>query len=119
MNSNEVNQQPDHKDPRCRRRWMIPFFMVGAIVIKGGLFLLLWNALIPDLFNGPVLHFGQAIGLLILAKLLVGFHGPMGFMRGFGRFGGGPFGGRGRGPWKHMSHEEREKLREALRARGS
>jgi len=37
----------------------------------------LWNLLIPEVFNGPVLTFWQAIGLLILAKLFFGtWHRP-------------------------------------------
>ncbi|WP_185096828.1 hypothetical protein [Chitinophaga barathri] len=33
----------------------------------------LWNWLVPALFNGPVITFWQALGLLILCKLLFGF----------------------------------------------
>ena len=32
--------------------------------------MLLWNALIPGLFNGPVLGYWQTLGLLILSKIL-------------------------------------------------
>src|SRR5690606_28180063 len=32
----------------------------------------LWNWLIPDLFGGPVLTFWQALGLLVLPKILLG-----------------------------------------------
>lgn len=30
----------------------------------------LWNALIPQLFNGPVLTYWQTMGLLVLSKIL-------------------------------------------------
>ena len=30
----------------------------------------LWNALIPDLFSGPVLNFWQTFGLMLLVKIL-------------------------------------------------
>lgn len=36
------------------------------------LVMVLWNALIPVLFKGPVLNIIQAAGLLILCRLLVG-----------------------------------------------
>ena len=32
----------------------------------------LWNWLIPDLFNGPVITFWQAFGLILLSKILFG-----------------------------------------------
>jgi len=32
--------------------------------------MLLWNALVPELFNGPVLGYWQTLGLLILSKIL-------------------------------------------------
>src|ERR1700749_3195519 len=59
----------------------------------------LWNWLVPVLFHGPVIDFGQAIGLLVLSKILFG---------GFGhRFGGrgGRCGRDGRGYWKHRMQE--------------
>ncbi len=33
----------------------------------------LWNYLIPAVFQGPVISFWQALGLLVLARLLTGF----------------------------------------------
>lgn len=44
-----------------------------AVLFVTYLFMLLWNMLIPDLFNGPVLNFFQALGLMVLAKILFGF----------------------------------------------
>jgi hypothetical protein len=32
--------------------------------------MLLWNWLVPDLFNGPVITYWQALGLLALSKIL-------------------------------------------------
>jgi len=46
--------------------WMLAYFAV-----LGGVVMLLWNALIPDLFGGPAITFVQAIGLLLLAHLLL------------------------------------------------
>jgi hypothetical protein len=41
-------------------------FVIAAVVMW------LWNALIPDLFHGPVLGYWQALGLLLLVRLFVG-----------------------------------------------
>ena len=82
--------------------------------------MLLWNWLIPALFNGPEITYVQAAGLMILGRLL------------FGGFGGGKGGRCGskqcdtgsgwrhgqRGSWKQrweakmegMSEEEKEKF---------
>ncbi len=43
--------------------------------------MLLWNWLIPEIFDGPQINFPQAVGLLALAKVLLGF--------GRGGWGGG------------------------------
>ena len=126
MNSNEENkleskESHDHSahshphDHHChRRRFLkIPFIIAAIVLIKSGLVMLLWNSLIPDLFSGPEVTYGQAIGLVVLAKLLIGFGGHR-FMGG--RFGGPPF---GPGRWAALSPEEREKLRESIRHRCS
>lgn len=59
----------------------IKFILFGAIAIGafGGLAMLLWNALIPEIFHGPVLTYWQTLGLLVLSHV---------FFRG-GHFGGG------------------------------
>ncbi len=112
MSSN--NEKGCHGHGR-RRFWKIPFIVAAIILIKSGLVMLLWNALIPDLFHGPVLDFCQALGLTVLVKVLVGFGGG-GFRHWGGRhrFGGhhGPPWGRDR--WANLSPEEREKLREEV-----
>lgn len=61
--------------------------------------MLLWNALIPGLFGGPLLGFWQAAGLLVLCRILLG---------GFGGRGGPRHG------WHRMSPEERERFREGM-----
>jgi hypothetical protein len=80
----------------------ITSFLLGFVTMS------LWNALVPELFHGPVITFWQAIGLFILSKIL--FHG----------WGHGRWGHR----WKHdrwkqrlemklgaMEPEEREKFK--------
>jgi hypothetical protein len=77
---------------------------IVAVLAVGGLVVMsLWNWLIPALFGGPVLHFWQAIGLLVLTRILVGRVG-----RGPGHWG---WRGRMRQDWQRMTPEEREKLR--------
>jgi len=70
----------------------------------------LWNWLTPALFGWHVITFWQALGILILSKILFG---------GFRGRSGPPFLWR-RGMmerWAKMTPEEREKWRESMRGR--
>ena len=89
----------------------IVFFIAIAILVFGFAVMSLWNWLVPTLFSGPVIGWWQAIGLLVLSKIL------------FGGMHGGPrrhWGGRhARGYWRqrmeekmaNMTPEERERFR--------
>ena len=50
--------------------------IVAAVAFFGLLFgygtMHLWNWLVPDLFHGPIISFCQAIGLIVLSKILFG-----------------------------------------------
>jgi len=70
--------------------------------------MLLWNALIPSLFAGPVLGFWQAAGLFLLCRILfVGFR-PHGHHPGWRH-------GAWRARWHRMSPEERDRFRDGFR----
>jgi hypothetical protein len=74
-----------------------------SFVVRG-----LWNWLMPALFGLHVISFWQALGLLILSKILFsGFHGRHSF-------------GRDRlrliRRWEQMTPEEREAFRGGLRS---
>jgi len=43
---------------------------VAAIAGFGFVVMWLWNWLVPELFNGPVIGYWQTVGLLILSKIL-------------------------------------------------
>lgn len=49
---------------------------IAAFLVATYLVMRLWNWLVPSLFNGPRLRFAQALGLIFLTRLLVGFGGP-------------------------------------------
>jgi hypothetical protein len=102
---------------KCRKHFC--FHFLGGIAIAavwaavfGAVVMLLWNCLIPTIFGLAVINFWQALGLLILARLLFGF--------GFGHGGKMAFAGRAaycghgfrknrmREKWQNMSQEERE-----------
>jgi len=77
------------------------------IALFGLIVMSLWNWLMPALFGWKVVTFWQAIGLVILSKIL------------FGGFRGGPTGMHWRHRmmerWDKMTPEERERFREGIR----
>jgi len=89
-------------------KWIL--FVIAGIALMGFVVMSLWNWLVPDLFHGPVLSYLQALGLLLLARLLVsGFskHGrhSCGGGRWKNRF------GQWKEKWEQMSPEERERMK--------
>jgi hypothetical protein len=89
--------------------WIAPLAIVGMALfawIGGELVMHLWNWLLPPLFGWRALTFWQALGLLVLCRILFG---------GLGH--GGPRGPRGRRfgrGCRKMSPEERENVRRAM-----
>lgn len=75
--------------------------------------MLLWNWLMPVIFGLPALSLWQALGLLVLMRILFG---SFGFGRRGGRPGGGMPGmpGRGMNPvrekWMKMTPEQRKEF---------
>jgi hypothetical protein len=94
------------------RKWFFAPLALVAIIGFGLLTMVLWNALLPELLHLPTITFWQAIGLLVLARLLFGFHGR--------HFGGPAYHWRNRirEKWMNMTPEEREKFRQHLREHG-
>jgi len=89
------------------------FIMLAAYAVFGVVVMLLWNMLMPQIFILPVLNYWQALGLLILARVLFG-----GLGHGFGRrgiFGSGEdrlfhHGNKFREKWMSMSADERKEF---------
>lgn len=94
-------------------KWILKWVLAGIVflLLLGAVTMLLWNWLVPSLFNGPELTFPEALGLLLLTKILFS-----GWGRGRCRNGGGP-------SWRHryyeklssMTPEERERFKSRMR----
>jgi len=56
-----------------RRKFFFIPLILAAIVLFAYVTMLLWNALLPEIFNLTTITFWQAAGLLILARLFFGF----------------------------------------------
>lgn len=100
-----------------KKNWFLwaPLAILAFVVfifLGGQVVMLLWNWLLPPLFGWPQVTFWQALGILILSRILFG---------GFGMR-GGPRHKMRRSMsehWEHMSPEEREKFRQGIGAAGS
>jgi hypothetical protein len=88
--------------------------MLAATAIFGAVVMLLWNALMPQIFALPVLNYLQAAGLLILGRLLFGGIGGRGHGGRRGKGDGHLFnhGNKLREKWMNMSEEERKEFME-------
>jgi hypothetical protein len=103
-------------DTNKRRKKLLliaPFAILGILVfvsLGGWMVKTLWNWLLPTIFGLPQVTFWQALGLLVLSRIL---------------FSGLPIGGRGRGGFRRhrdgrcdsMTPEEREQFRQRMRER--
>ena len=94
--------------------WIAPLAMVGIaifIFVGGEIVKILWNWLAPALFGLKLITFWQALGLLVLCRILFG---------GFGMSGNASRRSRRRmfERWEQMTPEERERFRQRLHGRG-
>lgn len=55
-----------------RRKFFYIPLIIAAIALFGWVTMTLWNLLLPEIFNLPVINFWQAAGLLVLAWLFFG-----------------------------------------------
>jgi hypothetical protein len=91
---------------------VLKFVLIAALAVSVFSFLImkLWNWLMPGLFGLHLISFWQAVGILVLSKILFGGFRP--------RFGPGMHCRRRMmARWEQMTPEEREKFREGLRGR--
>ncbi len=85
------------------------FIAIGAAAV-----MLLWNWLLPPIFGWHAITFWQALGVLLLCRILFGGFGPH---RGHGMGLRGRFGERMAERWMQMTPEEREQFRQGMRGR--
>jgi hypothetical protein len=98
-----------------RRMWWLrglkfALFAIVAVAVVSAVVMALWNALLPALFGLPAIGFWQALGLLLLCKILFGsFRGARG--------GGVRWRARMADRWERMTEEERARFRAGMSQR--
>lgn len=99
--------------PSCRRaRLLIPLFVLGFLAILSLVVHTLWNAVLVDVVAVKAITYWQALGLLLLARILFG-----GWPAAGGRFGGRMRARMMARHWANMDPEQRAKMREEMRRR--
>lgn len=98
----------NHRPFRILKLILIAMLFVAFLALMGWVVMSLWNWLTPALFGWKIIGYWQAVGLIVLCRLL------------FGGFGGsrGPslrWRERARERWDRMTPEDREKFREGMR----
>lgn len=97
-----------------RRKWFykipgILLMVIAAVAVFGFVVQHLWNWLIPAIVGWHAITFWQAVGILLLCKILFGgFRGGRGGMNWRHRMGE---------RWEKMTPEEREKFKQGMRGR--
>jgi hypothetical protein len=94
-------------------RKVFGFILLGiaAIALFSFIVMSLWNAILVPVLHISAVSFWQALGILVLSKILFG-----GF-RGRGRWGGGGhhWNQEMKQKWQNMSPEEREQMKQQWR----
>src|SRR5882724_6296430 len=97
-----------------RGNWIVKMVALVILAVTALVFvtMMLWNWLVPDLFHGPAITFWQALGLLVLSKILFwsfGKHhrGHAGHWRPYWKE-----------KWNTMSPEDRERFKQKMKEIG-
>jgi hypothetical protein len=99
-----------------KTRWLLralKFAVLAAVAVAalGAVVMLLWNWLMPELFGWRAIDFWQALGLLVLSKILLGA------LRGGGLGYRLHWRARMMERWAQMTEEEREQFRAGMQRR--
>ena len=99
-----------------KRGWRIAMWaslFIGGFLLMALVVQALWNWLIPDIFSWKAITYIQALGLLILSKILF-----KGFFWNRNHWGNGKWRSRGshwREKWHSMSTEDKERFKQKMR----
>jgi hypothetical protein len=100
---------------RKRLFFGLPFIIVAAVLLLGLIVMWLWNFIFPVALHTERITYWQAVGLLILCRILF-----FGFRRPYRNHRPGMWGGEGphwRRKWMNMNDDERAKFREEWKKR--
>ncbi len=102
-----------HSKSRPPKVFFMVILGVGILLLVGYIVMLLWNAIIPRVINASVITYWQAMGLLILSRILFGRWGSPPKPRQFQHHKRKHW----KDKWKNMSEEERMAFKEKWKAK--
>lgn len=97
-----------------RKPYMVPLFIllaVAGVTFFGWVVMSLWNAVLVPAAGANIISFWQALGLLVLSRILVGGFG--GGKKRSHRQGNWP----SREKWMQLSQEEKETFKDEMKKR--
>jgi Ca2+/H+ antiporter, TMEM165/GDT1 family len=104
------NEFPNRRFRNERKLFFLPAIIL-MVLLLGAIVYWLWNAILPELIGVKTIKYSQALGLLILCRIL------------FGHFGwrrnsdSGRFRQNFKDRFKNMSDEERQRFRDEWKRR--
>ncbi len=120
--ANEQHTANQSRNPRHRQFWFwrgLRFIGFGLLlgVLAGFVVMGLWNALLPDILGVSAITFWQALGLLLLSRILFGRYGGAGRRFGHGPEGRHDWKQKMAGRWQQLTPEQREQMKQNWRDR--
>jgi len=99
------------KNQCCKFRFFIPLIVLAVVALLALAVYGLWNSVLTEVLGVKAVTYWQALGILVLAKILFGFPKR-----------GGPFGPPWRRRmmmkhWESLTPEQREQMRQEMRQR--
>ncbi len=95
-----------------KRAIFIPIAIIAGVFVFGSVVMLLWNSLLPAILGVSTITFWQAIGILVLSKILFGgFGGRHGHHRCLGH------GHDWHEKWTQLTPEQKEMMKSGWRGR--
>lgn len=102
------------RNMRKRKFILIPLFIIVGVLVFGGLVMFLWNMVLAQVLHLSTISFFQAVGILILSKILFsGFRGGWGRHHDHRQKWQQHLAER----WARMTPEEREKFKQKIKSR--
>ena len=91
---------------------LVPIAIAAGVFVFGSAVMLLWNGVLPAILGVKTITFWQAIGILVLSKILFG-----GFGCRHGHHKSHSHGHDWHGKWMHLTPEQREMMKSEWRGR--
>jgi hypothetical protein len=94
------------KNNRIKKGIMIAICAIAAVLLFTFIVMGLWNAILPGVLGVKTISFLQALGILVLSKILFG-----GFRGGWRGAGGQEWRQRMKDKWETMTPEQRDQFK--------